>query len=119
MLSQIIGAIRHSVNFPPVSLGRVDASHGGRLCIVNKNESGALGQITTFLGEQGINIVQQVNASRGGVAYTVIDMEELPEDPAALQDELSGLPDVLTSRWIGNPFENTIGTPGTFYKPSF
>ena len=60
--------------------------------------------------------MQQINASRGPVAYTVIDMGELPEDPAALQDELSAISGVVTSRWIGSPFKDDIGTPGTYYK---
>jgi len=113
----LTGAIRNSVNFPTVSLGMVDAPNGGRLCIVNKNDPGVLGSITTFLGNRGINILQQINASRGNIAYTVIDMGLLPEDPAGLQEDLASSCDgVITSRFIGNPFQDEIGTPGTYYK---
>jgi hypothetical protein len=66
------GSIRHSVNFPSVSLPyATDAGIDARLCIVNLNKPGVLGAITTFLGVAGINIVQQINSSRGDIAYTV------------------------------------------------
>ena len=66
------GSIRHSVNFPSVSLPyATDAGAEARLCIVNDNKPGVLGAITTFLGSQNINIVQQINSSRGDIAYTV------------------------------------------------
>jgi D-3-phosphoglycerate dehydrogenase len=61
---------------------------GGRLCIVNKNEAGVLGQITTFLGSKNLNIEQQINTSRGDIAYTVIDFGKV-EDPASLQVNIS------------------------------
>jgi len=110
------GTIRNSVNFPACKLNYVDGTTGGRLCIVNKNDPGVLGSITTFLGSKGINIVQQINASRNNIAYTVIDMAGLPADPAAVQEDLaSSCEGVISSRWIGSVFADDIGTPGTFY----
>ena len=50
------GSIRNSVNFPQTVLDKKPDHIGGRLCIVNKNEAGVLGQITTFLGSKvGVN----------------------------------------------------------------
>jgi D-3-phosphoglycerate dehydrogenase len=46
------GTIRNSVNFPQTVLDKKPGHIGGRLCIVNKNEAGVLGQITTFIGTQ-------------------------------------------------------------------
>jgi D-3-phosphoglycerate dehydrogenase len=43
-----------------------------------------LGQITTFLGRRNLNIEQQINTSRGEIAYTVIDFGKV-ENPAGLQ----------------------------------
>ena len=51
-----------------------DAAHT-RLCIINKNNPGVLGEITTLLGSHGVNIAQQLNTSREGIAYNVIDMQ--------------------------------------------
>lgn len=46
--------------------------------------AGVLGQITTYLGTQNVNIEQQINTSRGDIAYTVLDFGKV-EDPAGLQ----------------------------------
>ena len=82
------GSIRNSVNFPQTVLDKKPDHVGGRLCIVNKNEAGVLGQITTFLGSKNLNIEQQINTSRGDIAYTVIDFGKV-EDPASLQVNIS------------------------------
>ena len=88
---------------------------GGRLCIVNKNEAGVLGQITTFLGTQNINIEQQINTSRGDIAYTVLDFGKV-EDPAGLQAGLAkACPAIISSRFIGNVFDDELGQPGTYF----
>ena len=78
------GTIRNSVNFPNTILEKKPGHVGGRLCIVNKNEAGVLGQITTFFGNKKVNIEQQLNTSRGEIAYTVLDFGEV-HDPAGLQ----------------------------------
>jgi len=112
------GAIRHSVNFPATQ----PSPQGGaaRLCIVNKNVPGVLGNITTFLGSKGVNISQQINNSRGDVAYTVIDMVDAPEDADALQIELASQCDgIISSRFIGTAFDDALGQPGTYYYVSW
>ena len=53
------GTIKNSVNFPAAQLDRQD-SQCSRLCVINKNVPGALGEITTLLGSAGVNITQQV-----------------------------------------------------------
>ena len=110
------GTIRNSVNFPTTILPPHKNSSGARLCIVNKNESGARGELTTFLGAQKCNIIQQINTSRDSVAYTVIDLETCPTDPAGLQDALAKTcPMVISSRFIGSVFNDELGQPGTFF----
>eukprot|EP00798_Chlamydomonas_sp_ICE-L_P022426 gene22426-29538_t len=81
------GTIRNSVNFPQTVLPKADGA-GGRLCIVNKNQTGVLGQITSFLGSKNVNIAQQINTSRGDIAYTIFDFAEVA-DPDSLQEELA------------------------------
>uniref|UniRef100_A0A7S3YVA8 phosphoglycerate dehydrogenase n=1 Tax=Lotharella globosa TaxID=91324 RepID=A0A7S3YVA8_9EUKA len=109
------GSIRNSVNFPDARLDPKD-TQSSRLCIVNENSPGVLGAVTSFLGDKGINIEQQINLSRGGIAYTVIDMTGQPDDPAGLQEELGAkVEGILSSRFIGVPFHNELGRPGTFY----
>lgn len=114
MLFLQTGSIRHSVNFPTTMVG---PNNGYRLCLVHRNEPGALGSITTYLGEKNINITRQVNNSRGDIAYTVVDMDEAPADADALQDELVGCFDgLLSSRFIGQVFKDEMGSPGTYFR---
>jgi D-3-phosphoglycerate dehydrogenase len=116
------GSIRHSVNFPNADLPApaYSSGGGGRLCVVNKNEPGVLGEITTFLGSQGLNISQELNTSRGNIAYTVIDFSNVPEDPDAMQDGLAkACSSVISSRFIGTVFEDQLGQPGSYFKVSW
>lgn len=109
------GTIRNSVNFPQTVLEKKPGHIGGRLCIVNKNEAGVLGQITTYFGQKGLNIEQQINTSRGEIAYTVLDFGKV-EDPAGLQEGLAkNCPGIISSRFIGNVFDDELGQPGTYF----
>eukprot|EP00472_Partenskyella_glossopodia_P012423 CAMPEP_0197531078 /NCGR_PEP_ID=MMETSP1318-20131121/33966_1 /TAXON_ID=552666 /ORGANISM="Partenskyella glossopodia, Strain RCC365" /LENGTH=463 /DNA_ID=CAMNT_0043087163 /DNA_START=146 /DNA_END=1537 /DNA_ORIENTATION=+ len=112
------GSIKNSVNFPNCSLTPKD-NKSSRLCIVNENHPGVLGSITTFLGEKGINITQQINHSRDNLAYTVVDMDGQPDDPSQLQEELAKVEGIMSSRFIGVPFSNELGRPGTYYHVSW
>lgn len=128
------GSIKHSVNFPTAQLEPKHSNVACRLCIINKNEPGMLGQITSILGSLDLNIMQQVrthppgsmspempfaslcdrcfspqlNTSRGKIAYNVVDIEEIPEDPRQLQLELAEVNGILSSRMI-------VGLPGFGY----
>lgn len=109
------GSIRNSVNFPQTVLEKKPGHIGGRLCIVNKNETGVLGQITTYFGSKKVNIEQQINTSRGDIAYTVLDFGKV-EDPAGLQEGLAkACSGIISSRFIGNVFDDELGQPGTFF----
>merc|ERR1711934_444919 len=103
-----MGIIRNSVNFPTAILEPKHHNVACRLCIVNANLPGVLGRITTTLGEGGVNIVQQLNTSKGDIAYNVVDVEELPDDPRQLQMALSEVEGILSSRMI-------VGLPGFGY----
>lgn len=77
--------------------------------------AGVLGQITTFMGKQKVNIEQQINTSRGDIAYTVLDLTAV-EDPSQFQKDLAAAcPGVISSRFIGNVFDDEMGQPGTFF----
>ena len=113
------GTIRNSVNFPTTILAPQKLSSGARLCIVNRNEPGALGEITSFLGSKGLNIAQQINTSRGEIAYTVIDFTNQPDDADALQADLAAQCGFIISlRFIGMVFGGRLGEPGTFFYVS-
>lgn len=77
------GNIRNSVNFPDLNLDPVpDALPGTRLAIANLNVPRMLGQITSVLADQNINVIDMLNKSRGDVAYNLIDLEHPAPDAA-------------------------------------
>lgn len=57
--------------------------------------AGVLGAIATFLGSRSVNIEQEVTASRGFLAYIMLDMGPVP-DPAQLQVRVD------RARWCGS-----------------
>ncbi len=65
------GNIRNSVNFPAISMPR---SGDARICVLHKNIPAVISSITTICSEQGLNIENMTNKSRGEVAYTIIDL---------------------------------------------
>ena len=66
------GSIVNSVNFPKCEL---DTPENHRIAVVHRNIPNMIGQITTFVAHEGINIAHMVNKSRGTVAYTVLDTD--------------------------------------------
>jgi D-3-phosphoglycerate dehydrogenase len=66
------GVIRNSVNFPDVIPDH--SEEGVRLAIANKNIPNVLGQISSALGEAGVNIIDMLNRSRGDFAYSLINV---------------------------------------------
>ncbi len=68
------GNIRNSVNYPACDMGVSVVKH--RLTIAHKNIPKMLGQISAVLSEQGTNIANMINRSRGDYAYTMVDLEE-------------------------------------------
>jgi D-3-phosphoglycerate dehydrogenase len=73
----INGNIKNSVNFPAISMPR---SGDCRLCILHKNVPAMLAQFTALCSEQGINIENMTNKSRGDVAFTIFDVTGKPDD---------------------------------------
>jgi D-3-phosphoglycerate dehydrogenase len=89
------GNIRNSVNFPEIMMPR---NAGYRLAISNANVPNMLGQISTCLGESGLNILDMLNKSRGEVAYTLVDVDSPVQ--AACIDRLAAIDGVLNVRSV-------------------
>jgi len=105
------GTIRNSVNFPSTSLpDRPD--NCVRFTVVNDNVPGVLAHITETFGAENLNIIQQVNQSRGDVAYNVLDIDTTGHEDVLsfknVQERITMLEGVLSSRVI-------YGEPGTGY----
>jgi D-3-phosphoglycerate dehydrogenase len=105
------GRIRNSVNFPNVSLP--DQPSGAiRFTVVNKNKPGMLALITDAFAKANVNILQQINQSRGDIAYNVVDIDPVTETGTfslkQLQRDITMSDGVLSSRIL-------FGTPGAGY----
>jgi D-3-phosphoglycerate dehydrogenase len=90
------GNIRYSVNFPDSVMPR-DGTY--RITIANANVPNMVGQISTCLGNAGLNIEDLLNKSRGELAYTLVDLDgPVGEDTVSCLRAIKG---VLTLRNIG------------------
>ncbi len=70
------GNIVNSINFPDSKMPRAGEE---RLAITHRNVPNMVRQITKEIAEEGANIVDMLNKSRGEFAYTLIDIEkEIP-----------------------------------------
>lgn len=65
------GNIRNSVNYPNVTM---PMSANTRICILHENVPNIIAQITGLLSEEGVNIENMINKSRGDYAYTMVDI---------------------------------------------
>lgn len=70
------GNITNSVNYPNCDMGI--CTQAGRIAIFHKNIANMITQFTACFGENGINISNMMNKSRGEVAYTMLDVETTP-----------------------------------------
>lgn len=66
------GNIKNSVNFPDCELDSLGAC---RIVIANKNIPNMVGQITTILAAEKINIADMINRHKSDYAYNIIDIE--------------------------------------------
>lgn len=69
------GNIVNSVNFPKCKIDDPIPVGGTRLCIANKNIPNMVGQITSVLAAEKMNISAMVNQNRADIAYNIIDVE--------------------------------------------
>lgn len=67
------GNIINSVNYPKCDMGV--CSQAGRVAIFHKNIANMITKFTACFGDNGINISDLTNKSKGEVAYTMIDIE--------------------------------------------
>ena len=93
------GNINYSVNFPKASMTRNSAY---RLTIANKNIPNMVGQITSILANEKLNIEDLLNKSSGNIAYTIVDLDRAIPDEAIKQ--ILSIDGVLRVRYLGASF---------------
>jgi len=74
------GLVTNSVNFPNCDLAMMQ---GVRFVVAHRNIPNMIGQITTHLAGQKLNIAELLNHHRNGLGYTIIDVEGDIERDAA------------------------------------
>ncbi len=89
------GNIRNSVNFPNCEMS---LSENQRIIIANRNIPNMVGQITTLLAQEMINISDMINRHKDGVAYNIIDVDQVIGE--ATLEKIRGIEGVITVRVI-------------------
>ncbi len=68
------GRIVNSVNMPSCVLPFTGKF---RIAVIHTNKAGMVGQMTAALADSGANITDMVNKSKGDIAYTAINLDEI------------------------------------------
>ena len=89
------GNVRNSVNFPDLTMER---NGGFRVAIVNSNVPNMVGQISSSMAEEGLNIIDMINKSQGELAYSLIDINDTASD--TLIKKLTSIEGVLAVRQL-------------------
>lgn len=90
------GNIRNSVNYPACDMGVCNKP--GRVAVFHKNVANMISQFTALFGEKGINITEMTNKSKGDVAYTMLDTEQIPT--AEIIEALNKIDGVFRTRIV-------------------
>lgn len=90
------GNIVNSVNFPACDMGI--CTKAGRITILHKNIPNSLGQFTSAVAKDNINISDLLNRSKGEYAYTMLDLDDPVSDQ--LVEDLKKIDGVLRVRVI-------------------
>ena len=89
------GNIKNSVNFPSVEMERTGVQ---RLCVIHRNIPAMLANITRQLSEDGVNVPNMTNKSKGDYAYTIVDVDSPVTDEAIA--DLKAIPGIIRMRLI-------------------
>ena len=90
------GNIRNSVNYPSCDAGICMTE--GRISICHKNVPNMIAGFTAILSEDGVNIENMMNKSRGQYAYTIFDIQGNISDVTF--EKLQSMSEVLKVRKV-------------------
>lgn len=90
------GNITNSVNFPEAVLDRGEGTR--RIAIANRNVPNMVAEMSTLVGDSGLNIANLLNKSRGDLAWTMFDVTG--EVPDVLRERILSIAGVLSARLI-------------------
>ncbi len=90
------GNIVNSVNFPACDMGV--CTKPGRILILHRNIPNTLGQFTSAVARENVNISDMVNRSKGAYAVTMLDLDDVVTQP--MVDSIQAVDGVLRVRVI-------------------
>lgn len=90
------GNITNSVNFPEAVLDRGEGTR--RIAVANRNVPNMVAEMSTLVGDTGLNIANLLNKSRGDLAWTMFDVTG--EVPDVLRERILSIAGVLSARLI-------------------
>lgn len=90
------GNIHNSVNYPKCDMGVCKAA--ARVAVMHRNVPNMIGQVTGMLAAGGINISDMTNKSKNKYAYTLMDLDGVPN--ATTVQNLRSVDGVLRVRVI-------------------
>ena len=90
------GNIQNSVNFPNCDMGK--CTKPARLLILHKNIPNSLGQFTSIVARENVNISDMLNRSKGEYACTMLDLDSQISD--AVPQAIAAVDGVLRVRVI-------------------
>ena len=89
------GNIKNSVNFPNLDMPRTGVA---RVCALHANVPAVITQLTAAVSDEGLNIENMTNKSKGDNAYTVLDLSSTPSEEAVAR--IAAIAGVLKVRVI-------------------
>ena len=92
------GNIINSVNFPNCDLGAMESK--ARICIIHKNIPNMVGQFTSLLASNDVNIANMINKSKGENAYTMIDTDT--DVSEYIEETLNNVDGIVSVRVLHN-----------------
>ena len=90
------GNIRNSVNYPSCDMGVCRTA--SRVAVMHLNIPNMIGQFTGMLASSGINISDMTNKSKDKFAYTLMDLETVPDKDVI--EKLRGIKGILRVRVV-------------------
>lgn len=88
------GNIQNSVNYPNCDMGH--PGENKRITLLHHNIPNMIGQFTKVLAKDNMNIADMANKSKGGFAYTMIDIDS--DVPETVAEDLRAIEGVLRVR---------------------
>lgn len=91
------GNIVNSVNYPACDMGLCPEGQG-RVAVMHRNIPNMISRITNVFGDEGMNIENLTNKTRGDYSYTLIDLNQ--SAPTSALDQLASIEGVRRVRVV-------------------